>query len=184
MTLAKLAVGLPILLYPVALSFAHLTRKNLRRLVSRTGVAISRLLHPVVSRFPGRISPHLGPTAPPTSVPDCTYTDGEKMDHTSVSTPQHPDHVSQESTTALGQLTVSLPAAIFMGVSMVSRGEIGLLIAQLARGNNSSGERGLLGDEAFSVCIWAILVCTLVGPIGTGIVVRRWRSKVTPALWA
>ncbi|KAI1788916.1 hypothetical protein LXA43DRAFT_1023199 [Ganoderma leucocontextum] len=171
MTLAKLAVGLPILLYSVALSFVHTTLKNMRMLVSQLGTKISRLLHPVISRSTGRNTPHSTSTIPPLSA--------EKMDSHDAGMLLG---VSQEP--ILGQPTTSIPAAVFIGVAMVSRGEIGLLIAQLARGNDSGGERGLLGDEAFSVCIWAILLCTLVGPIGTGIVVGRWGSKVTTTLWA
>ena len=68
-----------------------------------------------------------------------------------------------------------------MGIAMVSRGEIGLLIAQLARGDSQSP--GLLGDEAFLLCIWAILLCTLVGPIGVGAVVKRWGPRVTSGIW-
>ena len=69
-----------------------------------------------------------------------------------------------------------------MGVAMVSRGEIGLLIAQLGRGDSSTA--GVLSEEAFLVCIWAILLCTLVGPIGVGLLVRRWGPRVTAGIWA
>jgi len=74
---------------------------------------------------------------------------------------------------------------------MVSRGEIGLLIAQIARQgstaniySNSESEGGLLSSDAFLVCTWAILVCTLMGPIGVGYVVRRWRAEVTHGIWS
>ncbi|KAI0797119.1 hypothetical protein C8Q75DRAFT_743522 [Abortiporus biennis] len=62
----------------------------------------------------------------------------------------------------------------FVGTAMVSRGEIGLLIAQLGRTTGSSSSVPLLGDEAFLVCIWAIILCTLVGPISMGFIVKRW----------
>lgn len=183
MTLAKLAVGLPILLYPAALSFFYVAHKNLRRLVSQLGTRISRILHATLHRLRVHTRLYSTPTIPPASVPDHARTDSEKVDIRAGSNQfEHPPiHVSQKST--LGHVTASTPASVFMGVAMVSRGEIGLLIAQLARGSGSSGENGLLGDEAFSVCIWAILLCTLVGPIGTGIVVRRWGPKVASGLW-
>ncbi|KAM5540608.1 hypothetical protein V8D89_005639 [Ganoderma adspersum] len=183
MTLAKLAVGLPILLYPVALSFFSAARKNLSRLLSQLGTKISQVLHAALYRLMVHNRSFSAPTLPPPSIPDHTCTDGEKVTDVYTGSAQpSPVNVSQEST--LERVTTSIPAAVFMGVAMVSRGEIGLLIAQLARGNDSSREKGLLGEEAFSVCIWAILLCTLVGPIGTGIVVRRWGSKVTSSLWA
>lgn len=71
-----------------------------------------------------------------------------------------------------------------MGVAMVARGEIGLLIAQLARGDSSGGTPGLLGAEPFLLCIWAILLCTLVGPISLGFIVRRWGARVNSGVWA
>ena len=76
-----------------------------------------------------------------------------------------------------------------MGIAMVARGEIGLLIAQVARGPEPSsdsspfGRNGLLGEEPFLVCIWAILLCTLVGPIGIGFVVRRWETRIRGSMW-
>ncbi|EIW62307.1 Sodium/hydrogen exchanger [Trametes versicolor FP-101664 SS1] len=82
------------------------------------------------------------------------------------------------------RILTSTPAAVFMGVAMVARGEIGLLIAQLARSSPSSGSPGLLGEEPFLLCIWAILVCTLVGPISLGLIVRRWGARVNAGVWA
>ena len=76
------------------------------------------------------------------------------------------------------RLKESLFPAIFMGVAMVTRGEIGLLIAQIGRGSSTSsgdGSEGLLGDEAFLVCIWAIMLCTLCSPIALGYIVNRYK---------
>ena len=74
--------------------------------------------------------------------------------------------------------------ALFMGVAMIARGEIGLLIAQLARTQSSSSStQGLLGDETFLVCIWAILLCTLLSPISVGFIVRRKGYKITREMW-
>ncbi|KAI0077066.1 Sodium/hydrogen exchanger [Panus rudis PR-1116 ss-1] len=78
----------------------------------------------------------------------------------------------------------SLAPAFFMGSAMVARGEIGLLIAQIAR-NGESGDtaNGILREEAFLVCIWAILLCTLLGPVSVGFVVRWWRPAVSRGIW-
>ena len=180
MTLAKLAVGLPILAYPVSLSFAYRTQTTLRRVTSRLGTGTSWIMQATIFRLTSRIRPRL--TRP--HVPDFINAEGEKTG-SGTNAPSLPPHsLGGCQKSIAGQFRASVPAAVFMGVAMVSRGEIGLLIAQLARGNGSGGEERLLGGEAFSVCIWAILVCTLIGPIGTGIVVGRWGSKVTVALWA
>ncbi|CCM05894.1 uncharacterized protein FIBRA_08132 [Fibroporia radiculosa] len=99
-------------------------------------------------------------------------------------TGQLPLHTSWRST-----FTASIYPAMFTGIAMVSRGEIGLLIAEIARhgpviSDSDVGQSsGLLGDEAFLVCIWAILICTLIGPIGVAFVVRRWGEKVTHGRW-
>nr|VWP00575.1 Tea4 [Ganoderma boninense] len=180
MAFAKLAVGIPILLYPVALSFVHMARKKLRKPFSQLGAEISQFLHPMI---PPLIGCSLPSSMPRSSSPIDHARPDDDTAHNRADSPQCPPVPTHQKST-FGGLTASIPAAVFMGTAMVSRGEIGLLIAQLARGNNSSGEKGLLGDEAFLVCIWAILLCTLVGPIGTGIVVRRWGPRVAAGLWA
>lgn len=93
--------------------------------------------------------------------------------------------------TARERLRASLYPATFIGVAMVSRGEIGLLIAQIARASAGSSSRGaprddsgLLSEEGFLACIWAILLCTLVGPVGVGMVVRKYRHDITAGIWA
>ncbi|KAG9123733.1 Hsp70 ATPase ssc1, partial [Ceratobasidium sp. 392] len=68
----------------------------------------------------------------------------------------------------LGRATVSQrsspswPAGLFVGLALVTRGEIGLLILNLAEGE------GLITEEAFGVGIWAVVLSTLLGPIGVG----------------
>lgn len=188
MCLAKLAVGLPILFYPATHAFASSIPTRVRTLLTSTRPGFRNIcasvrrkqIHPradiaqdnvrphadeETKPEPGRVSPYNAPTSSPPTRAVCSLT------------------------TAI----TSLPAAVFMGVAMVSRGEIGLLIAQLARGGTegsssaeptSSTGSGLLGDEAFLVAIWAILLCTLVGPISVGLVVRRWGSRVTAGIWA
>ncbi|KAK0539489.1 hypothetical protein OC834_000044 [Tilletia horrida] len=68
------------------------------------------------------------------------------------------------------------PAAFFVGASLISRGEIGYLIINLANnvGNASEKDGGvaLLSAEAFAVGIWAITLNTLVGPLVVGIMLQ------------
>jgi Kef-type K+ transport system membrane component KefB len=56
----------------------------------------------------------------------------------------------------------SWPAGLFVGLALVTRGEIGLLILNLAQ------SEGLVSEEAFGVGIWAVVLNTLLGPIGVG----------------
>ncbi|KAH9928943.1 uncharacterized protein B0H18DRAFT_931627 [Fomitopsis serialis] len=99
--------------------------------------------------------------------------------------PQH----SNRPDTLREPVHLSIYPAAFIGVAMVSRGEIGLLIAQIARNGSATGgsadsASGLLSEEGFLVCIWAVLLCTLVGPICVGMIVRRWRAHITAGIWA
>jgi Kef-type K+ transport system membrane component KefB len=64
------------------------------------------------------------------------------------------------------------PAAI-LGSAMVSRGEIGFLISSVAEANGVFGEGG--NSEEFLVVTWAILLCTLIGPVTVGLLVKRVR---------
>jgi Kef-type K+ transport system membrane component KefB len=69
-------------------------------------------------------------------------------------------------------------AAVLLGMSMIARGEVGLLIANLAYTQN-----GPLHKESFLVCIWAILICTVIGPIGVGVLARHRHSRIMGGSW-
>jgi hypothetical protein len=67
--------------------------------------------------------------------------------------------------------------ALIVGLSMVSRGEIGFLIANIAFSTN------VLSANAFIVTIWAILLNTILGPIAVGLMVKLLGAKLTDGLW-
>ena len=54
---------------------------------------------------------------------------------------------------------------------MVARGEIGFLISSLAERNGIFSTGG--DDQIFFTVMWAIVLCTAVGPVGVGLLVRR-----------
>lgn len=60
-------------------------------------------------------------------------------------------------------------AALLLGTAMVARGEIALIVAQIARPLLVTGGAG---EEAYTVVIWAVLVSTVLGAVGVGWVVR------------
>lgn len=74
-----------------------------------------------------------------------------------------------------------LPVSALLGSAMVARGEISLLILNLAR--EASPE--LMPDRLFYIAIWATLLCTIVGPLTVGITVKRMKhsDKALPAEW-
>ena len=68
----------------------------------------------------------------------------------------------------------SLYPSSILGLAMVARGEIGYLIASLAESQgmffNDSSEGS---SDTYLVIIWAISLCTLIGPISIGTLVKR-----------
>lgn len=84
---------------------------------------------------------------------------------------------------------LSLYPAALLGSAMVARGEIGFLISAVAesqgvfagravQGGQREGRAGvpLQASELFLVVTWAILLCTLIGPVVVGLLVRRVRK--------
>ena len=84
------------------------------------------------------------------------------------------------------ELSVGPPhsTALLVGLAMVARGEIGFLIASLSQSSGTltfqrRNDLGIAssGEEIFLVIVWAVVICTIVGPLGVGIIVRRLRAS-------
>ncbi|KAK7607473.1 Sodium/hydrogen exchanger family-domain-containing protein [Phyllosticta paracitricarpa] len=73
-----------------------------------------------------------------------------------------PSHITPSPTSP-----VSLYPGAIIGSAMVARGEIGFLISSVAQ------SRGVLSDEIYLVATWAIMLCTIIGPLAVGMLVRR-----------
>lgn len=75
--------------------------------------------------------------------------------------------------------------ALILSFAMVARGEIGFLIASLSSSSGTlilqpktlSGVNGPEDQSLFLVIIWAVVLCTLLGPIGVGFMVRRMNGE-------
>ncbi|KAH0586760.1 hypothetical protein H2248_007967 [Termitomyces sp. 'cryptogamus'] len=50
---------------------------------------------------------------------------------------------------------------------MMARGKVAFLIASIAQGAGI-----FTNGEIYMVIIWAAMLCTIIGPIGTGIIVK------------
>ncbi|KAJ3857168.1 sodium-hydrogen antiporter [Lentinula lateritia] len=59
-------------------------------------------------------------------------------------------------------------SAIFVGLAMIARGEIALIISQIARPILTQ-----VSQELYAIVIWAILLDTIIGAVGVGIVLRQ-----------
>lgn len=67
------------------------------------------------------------------------------------------------------------PAAI-IGCAMTARGEIGFLISSIAESKkifSSTRADDGKNSEIFLVVTWAIMLCTIMGPLSLGLIVRR-----------
>ncbi|KAK8869496.1 hypothetical protein IAR55_000061 [Kwoniella newhampshirensis] len=73
----------------------------------------------------------------------------------------------------------SWKGAAFLGAAMIARGEIGLLISQIAYNTTTP----LLTENEFLIVNWGIIICTIVGPLGVGWMVKRWRVSVSDGGW-
>ncbi|THX23105.1 Sodium/hydrogen exchanger [Aureobasidium pullulans] len=70
----------------------------------------------------------------------------------------------------------SLYPSLMLGSAMVARGEIGFLISSLAESNGVFGTtQGGESSDIFLVATWAILLCTIIGPVSIGTMVNRVR---------
>jgi len=74
---------------------------------------------------------------------------------------------------------LSLYPASILGCAMVSRGEIGFLISSVAQSNgifdsaaNGNGDADAI-STIFLVVTWGIFLCTIIGPLTVGLLVRR-----------
>jgi hypothetical protein len=75
----------------------------------------------------------------------------------------------------------SLYPAFILGSAMIARGEIGFLVSAIAQSNGifdrahhdpaSDGS----SQDLFLIVTWAIVLCTVIGPVGVGSIVRRVR---------
>ena len=70
----------------------------------------------------------------------------------------------------------SLYPASILGCAMVARGEIGFLISAVAESRGIYSSAGNTGSsELFLIVTWAIMLCTIVGPIAVGLLTKRVR---------
>jgi len=101
---------------------------------------------------------------------------GESSTPTNSSTP--PTSTPPSSPPPKIKKPLSLYPAAMLGTAMTARGEIGFLIASLAETTGlfkSSTEPSSGSSEIYLVVTWAIVLCTIIGPLSVGTLVRRVR---------
>ncbi|OTB01908.1 hypothetical protein M426DRAFT_74941 [Hypoxylon sp. CI-4A] len=113
-----------------------------------------------------------------------TAAEGSRLGASTVSSSQavaRSDSTNNEGTqhaTLAPAKPLSLYPAAIISSAMVARGEIGFLISAVAESNGvfrRSSDTDGAASELFLVVTWAIVVCTIIGPICVGILVKRVR---------
>ncbi len=70
-----------------------------------------------------------------------------------------------------------------LGSAMVARGEIGFLISSIAESEGifaaDKDSQPSAASELFLIVTWAIVLCTVFGPICVGLCIRQMQSKMT-----
>lgn len=95
---------------------------------------------------------------------------GSSIQHTQASSPTENPSSSPPSSSISEpniQKPLSLYPAAILGTAMTARGEIGFLIASLA------ATTGVFDQEIYLVITWAVVLCTIIGPLSVGTLVRR-----------
>jgi len=80
------------------------------------------------------------------------------------------EHPSDSSVLSSTNDLPPVRSAALLGLAMVARGEIALIVAQLARDLLVNG----VDEEPFAVVIWGILISTFGGALGVGMLLRSW----------
>ena len=90
----------------------------------------------------------------------------------------NPSTLSERSASA--EQHRSLYSASIVGLAMIARGEIGYLIASVAETGGFFAQPGKEtnngNSEIYLVVVWAITLCTIIGPICVGTLVKRVKS--------
>ncbi|MCJ1393152.1 hypothetical protein MMC18_006024 [Xylographa bjoerkii] len=128
--------------------------------------------------YPERVCPK--PSAPATNSPALTAV--HPVVNTASPPLSQPPPVSAPSPTPLSphpNSPLSIYPAAILGSAMVARGEIGFLISSLAASRcvfadpASTPSDTSIGNDIFLIITWAIVLCTIIGPLSVGLLVRR-----------
>ena len=88
-----------------------------------------------------------------------------------------PPHLSRSSPNPPKPFSLHPP--LILALAMCARGEIGFLISGVAQSKgvfSSPGDASTDSSDIFLVVTWAIVLCTIIGPLGVGLSVRRVKA--------
>ncbi|RYN58174.1 hypothetical protein AA0114_g2284 [Alternaria tenuissima] len=119
--------------------------------------------HPAPSAQAGATTPQVGAAPPhteatPTQTRPAASSAGTESEARSSPNPPKP---------------FSLHPPLILAFAMCARGEIGFLISGVAESQGVFGETSGEPTDIFLVVTWAIVLCTIIGPLAVGLSVRR-----------
>lgn len=124
-------------------------------------------------------APHCQQTTQRTAPTPTTQTTTPDSTSSTVQSPETPqNHVSSSSNNSPNPAKpFSLHPPLILALAMCARGEIGFLISGVAESNGVFSKDGNAdpanSSDIFLVVTWAIVLCTIIGPLGVGLSVRR-----------
>ncbi|KAI0969557.1 Sodium/hydrogen exchanger family-domain-containing protein [Xylaria arbuscula] len=173
MIIGKLVCGLWLVRFPITIPDAFrnavplLTSKS-KRVLSKIWFRGSR--HVTESRGGQEAHPNENPAIQMTCI-EMRATSSHRNPR-----PNDPTSSSPNSGSSTPPKPLSLYPAAVMGCAMVARGEIGFLISSMAESQGvfrRPDEDASSASELFLIVTWAIFLCTILGPICTGLLVKR-----------
>jgi hypothetical protein len=175
MAFGKLLCGLWLVRIPVS----HFLSPKLK-------MVANRLRLPRTPHFWGVSAKKTNPTAPSTQhVADQEIGTTSAEPNVSVETRSHnatanePMRASSDRESPHPRKPISLYPGAILGTAMVARGEIGFLISSIAESNgifSSTTNEATGASEIFLIITWAIVLCTVLGPLCVGLLVRRVKN--------
>ncbi|KIW09552.1 uncharacterized protein PV09_00425 [Verruconis gallopava] len=164
----------PVLHQVKTLHVSHLWGKDDAAPISKTDAnreTASRQGHENASKDSnGQHTSHATDTDVITPISEASQSNPPVLDHQKSASQL--DNASRDTAPAVRPY--SLYPATILGFAMVARGEVGFLISSLADSNGIFSMSG--DDQVFLVVTWAIVVCTIIGPIAVGLLVQRVKT--------
>ncbi|KAI0885026.1 Sodium/hydrogen exchanger [Annulohypoxylon maeteangense] len=138
--------------------------------ISTKFTAVMRFLRPKITNLWGR--PHEKSASPRNTTNNTRQTQPPSSSSSHQARSTRP--TTETSDPALIKPRSIYPASI-LGCAMAARGEIGFLISSVAESNHifAIQSNSAKNSEIFLVVTWAIMLCTILGPLAVGLVVRR-----------
>jgi hypothetical protein len=167
------------IVYTILMTFSKLTCGMW--LVRFSLASVKDAVHGALARIKLPSMPHLwGKRTKPAPPQTSTNFQSGHMPSQQLSTSDAMDSTSSSHQSLSPPKPFSLHPPLILALAMTARGEIGFLISSVAESNGvfASSTSDSSGGESdiFIVVTWAIVLCTVLGPLGVGLCVRRVKA--------